>query len=92
MRVALVTSSLRGIGGVDGPTTDAVRHAAALCEALGHHVDEVDPPVPESFASGFLVYWGLLAFGLRYGGRRLFGPGFDGRADHPVPGRPARPR
>jgi amidase len=50
---------------------------AALLEELGHHVTEIDNPVPARFKDDFHLYWMLLAFAVVRGGRRMFGPSFD---------------
>lgn len=51
---------------------------AALLEELGHRVEHVDtPPVPESFADDFVLYYALLGFALVRDGRRMFGESFD---------------
>lgn len=76
LRVAVLVESLRA-----APTAevlDATRDTALLLESLGHHVEYLDaPPVPDSFADDFLLYWALLAFALVHGGKRTFGPTFD---------------
>ena len=51
--------------------------SAALLEELGHHVTEIDNPVPARFKDDFLLYWTFLAFAVVRGGRRMFGPSFD---------------
>jgi amidase len=52
--------------------------SASLLEELGHRVEHLDePPVPESFADDFVLYWGLLALAMARGGRRAFGNTFD---------------
>ena len=37
---------------------------ARMLEELGHGVDQVDPPMPDSLADDFLLYWSLLAFSI----------------------------
>lgn len=37
---------------------------AAVLEELGHTVEAVPPPVPETFADDFVLYWGTLAVAL----------------------------
>jgi amidase len=51
--------------------------SAALLEELGHHVTEIDNPVPARFKDDFLLYWAFLAFAVVRGGRRMYGPSFD---------------
>jgi amidase len=51
---------------------------AAMLEGLGHRVEYLDtPPVPETFADDFVLYYALLGFALVHGGRRMFGKSFD---------------
>ena len=59
LRIAVVTSS---VGREASPEVRALTlETAALLERLGHHVEEVAPPVPESFPDDFLLYWAFLA-------------------------------
>jgi amidase len=55
----------------------AVTEAAKLLESLGHHVEEIDAPVPEFFVADFLTYWSLLAGHICLTGRRTLDPSFD---------------
>ncbi|MGV0626571.1 amidase [Mycolicibacter minnesotensis] len=51
---------------------------AALLEDLGHRVEQVErPPIPDSFADDFVLYWAFLAMALVRMGRQSFGPSFD---------------
>lgn len=63
---------------------DATLATATQLENLGHHIEHLDaPPVPDSFADDFLLYWALLAMALVRGGKRTFGPTFDkGKLDN----------
>ncbi|MGY4652132.1 amidase [Mycobacterium sp. URHB0021] len=58
--------------------------SAALLEELGHRVEYLDtPPVPDTFADDFVLYYSLLAFALVRNGTRVFGKSFDrGRLDN----------
>ena len=76
LRVALVTASVSGRG-CDAEVTDSLMKTAALLEELGHTVVPVDPPVPDSFAEDFLVYWSLLALALHHNGKRTFKETYD---------------
>jgi amidase len=76
LRVAFCVTGSRGLP-ISADTVAAVRGAAALCEALGHDVVEVAPPVDDRFAEDFLRFWELLAFLLHRGGRSIYGPAFD---------------
>src|SRR5205085_5784801 len=53
--------------------------AAKQLEALGHQVEEIPVPVPDSFADDFLGYWSVLATAMLTRGKTMFGPDFDRR-------------
>jgi amidase len=75
LRIALCTSS---IGRDASPEfRQLTLDTGALLEQLGHRVEEIDNPMPESFLDDFLLYWSFLAFAIVKGGRRTFGPSFD---------------
>jgi amidase len=76
LRVALAPESIAGRG-TDDETRETVLRTGKLLESMGHHVEEVAPPVPEHFIADFLDYWSMLAGALTAGGRRQFGPTFD---------------
>jgi len=72
------------VGSVGGRRTEpevaeAVEATGKLLESLGHHVEEADAPVPETFANDFLSYWSLLATYVVATGRRTLDPTFDRR-------------
>jgi len=75
LRVALNTAGLDR--GADAEVTEQTLATARLLEELGHHVEEVEAPVDETFVSDFLLYWSLLALALLSGGRRQHGRTFD---------------
>ena len=50
---------------------------AALCEQLGHHVEQITFPYPAQIGHDFIAYWGMMAFYLNRCGRLLAGKGFD---------------
>lgn len=77
LRIGLCLTASRGLP-IHPETVAAVRAAAALCEGLGHHVEEVGPSVADDFAGDFLRYWALLAFALHHRGGAVYGSGFDG--------------
>jgi amidase len=79
--VAVVTD---GIGVRAVPEVEALTlQTAELLESLGHHVERVEQPVPESFKDDFLLYWGLLASGVVASGRLEHGRSWDAsRLDH----------
>ena len=73
--VAVVTD---GVGVTASPeVTDLTRRTAELLEGLGHHVEWVRQPVPESFKDDFLLYWGLLASAIVASGRLEHGCSWD---------------
>ena len=62
LRIAVITRSL--LRECSAEVRELTLKTAGLLEGLGHRVDHVQkPPVPTSFASDFLLYWGLLALG-----------------------------
>ncbi|MBW8751380.1 MAG: amidase [Propionibacteriales bacterium] len=77
LKIALVVDSL--VARTDPETATAVRAAAALLESLGHHVEEIDAPVPESFVEDFKTYYGLLFLFLNATGKRTFNSTFNWR-------------
>ncbi len=76
MKIGVVFESVNGHP-TDSATHQAVESTAAALEAMGHHLDAIPVPVPETFPADFALYWGMLAFGVRSNGKRLIGPGFD---------------
>ena len=82
LRIGLVLQGIRGLP-IGSETLAAVKAVATLCGDLGHHVDEVAPPVGDQFGPDFLRYWTLLALVIRSSGARLFGNGFDGSRTEP---------
>ena len=75
LRIAVMT---RGIGRDATPEVrELTLKTAALLESLGHQVDEVAPPVPDSFADDFLLYWGMLAMLVVRSGRLTHGSSWD---------------
>jgi amidase len=78
LRVAMVLNSVDGLH-TDPEVVEVVRETARLLESLGHHVEEIEAPVPESFVEDFLSYWSLLATYLAATGKRTLDPSFDRR-------------
>jgi amidase len=78
LKVAMLIDSVGDLH-TDSQVADAVRGTAKLLESLGHHVEEVDAPVPEVFIEDFVSYWSLLATFIVATGKRTLGPSFDRR-------------
>lgn len=76
LRIAVMTQGHPSLP-TDPEVADAVRDAGALCESLGHSVDEIEFPYGEQIGVDFLRYWALLAFSIKRFGGRLFGEPFD---------------
>lgn len=75
LRIAVVTS---GIGRAASPEVRELTLAtAARLEGLGHHVEEIEPPVPDWFADAFLLYWSMLAMYLVQTGPKVRGRSWD---------------
>lgn len=76
LRIGMVEQSPAG-GPTDAATLVTLRLAAQRLEELGHHVEVIGAPVPETFEDDFKAYWGLLALATSVQGASLFGKGFD---------------
>ncbi|MDN5895046.1 MAG: amidase [Nocardioides sp.] len=75
LRIAFSTNS---VGRSASPEVTALTHkTAALLEELGHHVEEIEPPVPSYFPDDFLLYWSMLSFFIVKTGRRTHGKSWD---------------
>ena len=75
LKVAVVTSS---IGREATPEVRGLTlRTAARLEALGHHVEEIAPPIAASFPVHFVRYWSLLALAITRRGRSDYGPTWD---------------
>jgi amidase len=77
LRIGVVVDSVDRAS--DPETAEVVRGVAKTLESLGHHVEEVDAPVPELFIGDFLAYWSLLAGWISATGTRTLDPSFDRR-------------
>ncbi len=76
VRIALVTNSIGGRT-TDDETTQTVEKTAALLEELGHEIELLEAPVPDSFEDDFLLYWATLALALSAGGKHQFNRTYD---------------
>ncbi|WP_110206761.1 amidase [Nocardioides daejeonensis] len=75
LKVALVTTS---VGRSASPeVAELTRATGRLLEQLGHHVEEVEPPVPAYFPADFQLYWSLLASFMVLNGKRTFNGTWD---------------
>jgi amidase len=54
-----------------------VEQAASLLADQGHRIEEISIPFTSEFTEDFLVYWGFLAFALRWAGKRVIDRSFD---------------
>ncbi|MEZ5094097.1 amidase [Nocardioides sp.] len=61
----------------DPAVIEETMKTAALLEELGHHVEERELPLTDTFNDDFLLYWGFLAFYLLGTGRLTFGSSWD---------------
>jgi amidase len=71
LRVAVVTEAG---GRAASPEVRSLTHdTGELLASLGHHVEEVEAPVPATFSADFVLYWSMLAMAMVRGGRLTFG-------------------
>ena len=75
LRIAVVT---RSIGRDSSPEVrELTLRTAARLEGLGHRVEEIEPPVPDSFPDHFVRYWSMLALAITRRGLKDHGPTWD---------------
>lgn len=75
LRIGVVTEALTGP--IDRETQAAAKATADKLADQGHAVEEVTPPVTQTFANDFLLYWQFLAFALHHGGKWTVDTSFD---------------
>lgn len=68
LKIGMFTQKISGHE-TDSACIDAVHKAAALCEELGHEVQEIKVPISAQFADDFLLYWGMLAASISHLGK-----------------------
>jgi amidase len=68
LKIGMFTQKISGHA-TDAACVEAVHKAAALCEDLGHEVQEIPIPIGEQFADDFLLYWGMLAASISHLGK-----------------------
>jgi amidase len=75
LRIGVAVNGLGGLP-VGEDVARTTLDTALLCEGLGHNVEQVPLPFDQQVGKDFLRYWAFLAFGLEFGGGRLYGPDF----------------
>jgi amidase len=68
LKIGMFTQKISGHE-TDAACVEAVHKAAALCEELGHEVQEIKVPISAQFADDFLLYWGMLAASISHLGK-----------------------
>lgn len=76
LRIGLVLDSI-GVLKTDDETRATVLNVAGTLEDLGHRIEEITLPVPDSFSDDFTLYWAFLGYMTEYFGGFSFGRGFD---------------
>jgi amidase len=76
LRIALFTDTPFGTP-CHPESADLVRRVGTLCEKLGHSVKEIPCPCDAQMADDFIIYWGMMAFSIRFFGPLIIAPGFD---------------
>ncbi|MBN1365805.1 MAG: amidase [Syntrophaceae bacterium] len=56
---------------------DLVRRTGVLCEKLGHTVEQIPCPCNAQMADDFTIYFGMMAFSIRFFGQFIIAHGFD---------------
>lgn len=78
LKIGLIVDSVQGRV-TDAPTRAVVEATAKAFESMGHQIEPMAMPVPDSFPDDFKLYWAMLAFGVRTNGKKLMHPSFDKR-------------
>lgn len=68
LKIGMFTQKISG-DETDTACVEAAHKAAALCEELGHEVQEIKVPISAQFADDFLLYWGMLAASISHLGK-----------------------
>jgi len=76
LRIALYTDTPYGTP-CHPESSDLVNSIGALCEKLGHAVCKTPCPCKAEMADDFIIYWGMIAFFIRFFGPIIITPGFD---------------
>ncbi|MFK7978108.1 MAG: amidase [Halioglobus sp.] len=83
LRIGVVTASLGGVQ-IDQPTRAALDQTIKLLEGLGHTVELMPIPAPESMLQDFVNMWSASAYGTKKSGGKLLDPSFDDTQLTPV--------
>jgi amidase len=67
---------------VDGTTCDpeiieAVHSVGKECQKHGHKIEEISYPFSKQMGDDFILYWGMMAFSIKYFGGIIIGRGFN---------------
>jgi amidase len=82
LKIALITQNPVGLE-AHQDVVDAVVNAGKKCEALGHHVEHIPNPYPDSILFDFLVYYSFLAWLTTRFGKFAMGWSFNARKVEP---------
>ncbi len=82
LKIALLTESSVGLEGHED-VVQAVLNAGKKCEALGHRVEQIHNPYPDSILFDFLVYYSMLAWLTTRFGKLAMTWKFNGRKVEP---------
>lgn len=83
LRFGVVTESVRGLG-IDASTQRAMDETTAVLSSLGHHVEAMPIPAPETIAEDVVHYWKMNAFLSKKVGGRSMDKSFDSSRMTPV--------
>ncbi|MEW5733443.1 MAG: amidase [Thermodesulfobacteriota bacterium] len=61
----------------DPEISEGVYSMARTCEDLGHTVEEITSPITRQMGDDFIVYWGMIAFMMKWPGGLMLGKSFD---------------
>jgi|TARA_R110002072_G_scaffold165535_2_gene318786 amidase len=76
LRFGVVIESVRGLG-IDASTQQAMEETTALLSSLGHHVEAMQIPAPDTIAEDVVHYWQMNAFLSKKVGGKAMDPSFD---------------
>lgn len=76
LRIALYTDTPYGTP-CHPESAGLVNNIGSLCEKSGHTVYKIPCPCKAEMADDFIIYWGMIAFFIRFFGPLIITPGFD---------------